>query len=67
MDDVDVFFSNELLLQMEAALLMKMIDAGIANKEEAEKAKMIFRAFTKRGVPVKTILEAIQEITESGV
>lgn len=65
MDEFDVLFSKDMLEMMEEAALMRLI-AATATEEQAKKIKIFVRAFTKRGVPARTVLEAILEINKKG-
>ena len=61
MDELNVLFSPDLLNQMEQIAFFKIVDATFT-EEQARQAKTFIRAFTKRGVKLTTILDALLEI-----
>lgn len=61
MDESQVVFSPELLNKLEEIAFLKIVEAT-STEEQAKQTKTFIRAFTKRGVPIKTILDAILEI-----
>lgn len=60
MDD-NIMFSPALLNKLEELVFLNMVTAT-STKEQAKKIKVFVRAFTKRGIPIKTILDALLEI-----
>lgn len=60
MDD-NIMFSPALLNKLEELAFLNMVTAT-STEEQAKQIKVFVRAFTKRGVPMKTILGALLEI-----
>lgn len=61
MDEPGVYFSRDLLNKLEEIAFLKIVEKT-NSEEQAKQLKTIVRAFTKRGVPMKTILDAMIEI-----
>lgn len=62
MDEPKVSFSHDFLNKLEEIAFFKII--GLTSTEEQMKiTKTFVQAFTKRGVPMTTIIEAILEIS----
>ena len=61
MDEFDYLFSADLIKMMEESALIRLITAT-TTEEEAKQLKLFVRAFTKRGVPARTVLDAMIEI-----
>ena len=61
MDDPNVSFSFDLLNKIEEIAFLRIVEA-ISTEEQAKQTKTFIRAFTKRGVPMKTILDAMLEM-----
>ena len=62
MDEPKVSFSHDLLNKLEEIAFLKIIESS-ATKEQVKATKTLVRAFTKRGVPMTTIMEALIEIS----
>ena len=61
MDELNVLFSPDLLNQMEQIAFFKIVDAT-STEAQAQQIKTFIRAFTKRGVKLTTILDALLEM-----
>ena len=62
MDEPKVSFSPDLLNKLEEIAFLKIIEVT-STKEQVKITKTLVRAFTKRGVPMTTIIEAMLEIS----
>ena len=58
---IEVLFSSGLLNVLEEVAFIRLISAT-ATEEQAKQMKSFVHAFTKRGVPMKTIIDAMVEI-----
>ena len=61
MDEPKVSFSRDLLNKMEEIAFLKIVEAT-STEEQAKQTKSFIRAFTKRGVSMMTVLDALLEI-----
>jgi hypothetical protein len=59
-DDFEVLFSPGMLQKMEDYALMGFV-RRCTPEEQAEPVLHLLRAFSRRGVPVKTVLDAFAE------
>ena len=65
MDEPKVSFHSDLLNKMQEIAFLKMV-AATSTEEQMKSTKTFIRAFTKRGVPMSTIIDALIEMcTES--
>ena len=62
MDESKVSFSPYLLNKLEEIAFLKIIEST-STIEQAKLTKTLVQAFTKRGVPMNTIIEALIEIS----
>lgn len=62
MDEPNVLFSPGLLNKLEEIAFLKIIEST-ATEEQVRSTKLLVRAFTKRGVKMTTIIEALIEIS----
>ena len=62
MDEPNVSFSPYLLNKLEEIKFIKSIEAT-CTEEQTRLTKAFVSAFTKRGVPMKTILDALLEMS----
>lgn len=62
MDEQNVSFSPYLLNKLEEIAFFKTIEAT-ATEDQMKLTKSFVRAFTKRGVPMKTIIDALLEMS----
>ena len=60
MDIESVCFSKDFLRMLEDKVIIDIITANMSEKD-AEKAIALLRAFSKRGVPAKVVMEALCE------
>ena len=60
MDEPKVSFSNDFLNKIEEIAFLKIVEAT-SSEEQAKQTKSFIRAFTKRGVSMMTILDALLE------
>ena len=60
MDEPKVSFSNDFLNKIEEIAFLKIVEAT-SSEEQAKQTKSFVRAFTKRGVSMMTILDALLE------
>lgn len=67
----NVFFSSAFLekakQQSENKAILNMIACWIGNDPEAEKGYKLLCAFSRRGIPLKTVLECFIELADEGV
>ena len=61
MDEPKVLFSSDLLNKLEEIAFLKIIEAT-SSEEQARQTKTFIRAFTKRGVSMTTIIDAMLEM-----
>ena len=61
MDNIDVLFSSGFLNVIEEIAFIRLVSAT-ATEEQAKQIKSFVHAFTKRGVPMKTIIDAMTEL-----
>ena len=66
MDDSNVTLSLYLLNKLEEIAFIRLIETT-STKEQAKQTKTFVRAFTKRGVPMKTIMDALIEISRESL
>ena len=59
--DENIMFSPALLNKLEELAFLNIV-AATSTEEQMKSIKTFIQAFTKRGVPMKTILEALREI-----
>ena len=64
MDEPKVSFSFDLLNKLEEIAFLKIMEST-STEEQMKQLKTFIRAFTKRGVPMKTILDALLEINNA--
>ena len=65
MDEPNVLFSPGLLNKLEEIAFLKIIEST-STEEQIKQTKRFVRAFTKRGVKMTTIIDAMTEMyTES--
>ena len=65
MADPDILFSPELFRTLEDVAIMSFI-SSVVPKDQAEPVLALLRAFSRRGVPVKTVLEVFKEVMPEG-
>lgn len=62
MDEPKVSFYQDLLNKIEEIAFFKIVDATSSSEDQAKQTKNFIRAFTKRGVSMMTVLDALLEI-----
>ena len=60
MDEPTISFSTDFLNMLEEVAFIRIVSVT-ATEEQAKQIKSFVHAFTKRGVPMKTIIEAMTE------
>ena len=65
MADPEVVFSPEFLQRLKDLAIMNFVSRTLP-EEEAAQINAIFRAFSKRGVPVETVLDAFSDLARGG-
>lgn len=65
-DEYDVTFSRDFIRNLEDIAFMNSITA-LMPEELATQTKAIIRAFRKRGVPAKIVIEVFEELAKEGV
>lgn len=61
MDDPNVSFSTDLLNKLQEIAFLKIIEVT-STEEQAKQTKSFIQAFTKRGVPMTTVIDAMLEM-----
>ena len=61
MDEPKVSFSPDLLNKLEEIAFLKIVEAT-NTVEQSKQTRTFVRAFTKRGVPMRTIIDALFEM-----
>ena len=61
-DETNVSFSSDFLNKLEEIAFFRLVDATSSSEEQAKQTKSFVRAFTRRGVPMRTIIDAMLEI-----
>ncbi len=65
MEGFNVSFSAELYQKMEDAAIVNLITSLMPEKE-IKQSRAVFRAFAKRGVSARIVLEALAEVAMEG-
>ena len=61
MDEPKVSFSTDLLNKIEEIAFLKIVEAT-SPADQTKQTRTFIKAFTKRGVPMRTIIDALLEI-----